>query len=167
MWVFYTLYFPFSGNSGLPTWVRLQLPQDQRYPVLQVHAGSFRHSVIHRTMTWSTGPLTCVCDHSASQHSSYKQIYCAPNKVRTSGLWISSPTLYQLILGYQEPNRGGQDWVVSYLPRKLWQMLHPRRLDTQFPETYPQTRKTNTASWIDTVSLQCKTTSGSSWGRIL
>ena len=30
------------------------------YPVLQVHAGSFRVSVIHRTLTWTTWALTCV-----------------------------------------------------------------------------------------------------------
>ena len=30
----------------------------------KVHAGSFRVSIIHRTLTWSTGSLTCVRDHS-------------------------------------------------------------------------------------------------------
>ena len=29
-----------------------------------VHAGSFRVSVIHQTLTWTTGSLTCICDHS-------------------------------------------------------------------------------------------------------
>ena len=29
-----------------------------------VQAGSFRVSVIHRTLTWTTGSLTCVRDHS-------------------------------------------------------------------------------------------------------
>ena len=29
-----------------------------------VHAGSFRVSVIHRTLTWNTGSLLCVRDHS-------------------------------------------------------------------------------------------------------
>ena len=32
-----------SGNSGRLTWVRLQQPHEQRYPVLHVHAGSFRN----------------------------------------------------------------------------------------------------------------------------
>ena len=32
-------------------------------PILQVHAGSFRVSVIHRTLTWTTGSLTCLRDH--------------------------------------------------------------------------------------------------------
>ena len=31
---------------------------------VKVHAGSFRVSVIHRSLTWSTAALTCVCDHS-------------------------------------------------------------------------------------------------------
>ena len=31
---------------------------------LQVHAGSFRISIIHRTPTWTTGSLTCVRVHS-------------------------------------------------------------------------------------------------------
>ena len=32
--------------------------------VLQVHAGSFPVSVIHRTLTWTTGSVSCVRDHS-------------------------------------------------------------------------------------------------------
>ena len=53
--IVYTL-FTLSGNSGRLTWVRLQQLHEQRYPVLQVHAaGSFRVSVIHRTLTWTTG----------------------------------------------------------------------------------------------------------------
>ena len=53
-----------SENYGRLTWVWLQQAQEQRYPVLQVHSGSFRVSVIHRTLTWTTGSLTCVRDHS-------------------------------------------------------------------------------------------------------
>ena len=35
------------------------------YPsVSKVHAGSFRFSVSHRTLTWTTGSLTCVRGHS-------------------------------------------------------------------------------------------------------
>ena len=51
-------WLPLSGNSGRLTWVRPQQPQEQRYPVLHVHAGSIRVSVIHRTLTWPTGSLT-------------------------------------------------------------------------------------------------------------
>ena len=54
------------GNSG-------RFPQgnpaatESRYPTLihyEVHAGSFRASILHRTLTWTTGSLTCVRDHS-------------------------------------------------------------------------------------------------------
>ena len=38
--------------------IRLQQPQEQRYPVLQVYAGSFHVSIIHWTLTWTTGFLT-------------------------------------------------------------------------------------------------------------
>ena len=45
--IFYTS-LSLSGNLGrLNTRVRLQQPQEQHCPVLQVHAGSFRVSVIH------------------------------------------------------------------------------------------------------------------------
>ena len=50
-----------SGNSGRLTWLKLQQPQEQRYPVLvlpRAHAGSFRvYDVVHRTVTWTTGYL--------------------------------------------------------------------------------------------------------------
>ena len=62
----YTLIIPFGkfGPLYLGKKTTQQL-QEQRYPVLQVHAGSFRVSVIHRTLTWTTGSVTsCVRDHS-------------------------------------------------------------------------------------------------------
>ena len=66
LYYYYFVYtsLSLSGNSGRLTWVRLQQPQEQRYPVLQVHTGSFRVSVIHRTLTWTTGSITSVHDHS-------------------------------------------------------------------------------------------------------
>ena len=90
------------------------------YPsVSKVHAGSFRASAIHRTLTWTTGSLTCIRDHSlacvytrgfwgtptASQHNIFDSeklsqvVSCASVGVRTAGHgihWISRPTLYQL-----------------------------------------------------------------------
>ena len=57
-----------SGNSGGLTVVRLQQPQEQRYLVKQVHAGSFRVSLIHRNLTRTAGTLTCVRDHSYDTH---------------------------------------------------------------------------------------------------
>ena len=61
--ILYTL-LSLSGNLHHLTWVRPQQPQEQRYPVPQVHAGSFRVSVIHRAPTWTTGSLSCICDRS-------------------------------------------------------------------------------------------------------
>ena len=67
----------------------------------------FRVSAIHRTPTWTTGPLTCVSDLScayaytrglgtltASQHNIGKTQFfsCAPDGIRTYVLWILSPT---------------------------------------------------------------------------
>ena len=57
--LFYTLYYPFREIQAT-----LQQPQQQRYPVLQVYAGSFRVSAIQRTLTGTTGSLTCIRDHS-------------------------------------------------------------------------------------------------------
>ena len=82
-----------------------------------MHAGSFRVSIIHRSLTWITGSLTCVRDYSytcithtevghtdnESEHhfwlgKTLTHFYRAPDAggVRTSDLWISNPTLYQL-----------------------------------------------------------------------
>ena len=66
--LFVTPFFIYTlaGNLGRSTWTRKKQPQEMRYPVLQVHAGSVRVSVIHRTLTWTTWSLTyiCVLDHS-------------------------------------------------------------------------------------------------------
>ena len=78
-----------------------------------MHAGPFRVSVIHRTLTWTTGYLTYVRDHSlcvrihtglgtptASQHifgSEKLTIFsCATDGIQTSGLWLLSLMLYYL-----------------------------------------------------------------------
>ena len=64
-------------------------------------------TVIHQTLTWTTGSLMCVREHSyacvytwglgtstTSQHNiltwKHSNFSCAPGKVRTCGLWISS-----------------------------------------------------------------------------
>ena len=54
-----------------------------------MHAGSFRLSVIHRTLTWTTGSFTCVRDHSLfdSKTTASLSFPCAPDGI---------PTLYQL-----------------------------------------------------------------------
>ena len=66
--ILFTLLFSLSRNLGSLAWVRLQQPQEQRYPVLQVHAGPFCVSVIHQTLTCTTESLTRVCAHSFWVH---------------------------------------------------------------------------------------------------
>ena len=60
------IFFTHDGEFGspYPGKATAATRQEQSYPVLQVHAGSFRVSVIHQTLTWTTGILTCVRDHS-------------------------------------------------------------------------------------------------------
>ena len=58
-----------SRKSGRLIWVRLQQPQEQRYPVLQVHAGSFRFSVFHRTLTMVMDYIIFNVRKSLSDHS--------------------------------------------------------------------------------------------------
>ena len=99
-------------NHGRLTGIRLHPPQERHYPVLQVHAGYVRVSAIHTALTFTTGSVTCVRDHSyacvghtdseSAQHfglgkTNYHKCSYAPDTfgIRTSGLWISSPTLYQ------------------------------------------------------------------------
>ena len=106
------------GNSG-------RFPQgkpaatESRYLMnYKVHAVYFRVSTIHRTLTRTTWSLTCARDHSCScvytrelhgftdsesaQHvwlgKTLTNVSCAPDSdgVRTSGLSISIPTLFQL-----------------------------------------------------------------------
>ena len=54
--ILYTL-LSLSGNFGCLTGVRLQQLQEQHYPVLQVHAGSFCVSVIHQTLIYGLQDL--------------------------------------------------------------------------------------------------------------
>ena len=83
-------------------------------PVSKVHAGSF--CVSTKTLTWTTGSLMCVCDHSYAcvytQGWAHRQrvsttfltrkntkMSCAPDGVRTLGHkihWTLRLTLYQL-----------------------------------------------------------------------
>ena len=61
MYIFF-IHFPFWQIRATLPWKGLQQPQEQRYLVQHVHAGSFH--VIHRTLTWTTGSLMCVHNHS-------------------------------------------------------------------------------------------------------
>ena len=99
--------------------------------LIKVHAGSFHVSVIHWTLTQTTGSVTCVRDHSyacvytqggwahqqrvsttfLTRKKLWFFVYCAPDAdgVWTSGLWISSWTLYQL----SHPATRGTDKLVQ------------------------------------------------------
>ena len=84
------------------------------YPTLinwKVHAGSFLFFIIHQTLTWTTGSLTCVCDHSYSCVGTHEQwvstvfltlgeklpqIFLCSWCRRTSNFGSLDPTLYQL-----------------------------------------------------------------------
>ena len=87
------VYYPFWGEIlDCLTWIRLQQPQEQHYPVLQVHSGSFCVSVIQQILTWTTGSLTCVCDHS------YACIYRRRLGTPTSQHIFDSEKLSQIFL---------------------------------------------------------------------
>ena len=66
--LFYTLNYPFREiRTVLPGYGYTDQPQEQRYPaVLQVYAGSVRVSVIHQTLTWTTGALCMNRDNDRS-----------------------------------------------------------------------------------------------------
>ena len=119
-WLRY-IYFVFctlclSGN--FPMGKSGRFPQgkpaaaESRFPTLinyKVHAGSFSVSIIHRTLTWTTGSWTWVRDHScacvyarglgtptASQHTIFDSekltiFPYAPDGIRTSVLCRGPP----------------------------------------------------------------------------
>ena len=60
--LFYFIHFIIPFVKFGPPY--LQQLQEQHYPVLQVHVGSFCVSIIHQTPTWTTWSSTCVHDHS-------------------------------------------------------------------------------------------------------
>ena len=120
-----------------------QAATESCYPILinyKVHAGSFHVSVIHRTMTWTAGCLTCVHDNSYgsyvcvyTQGWAYQQrvsttfwlgktltnLSCAPEGVRTFSLllWCSTnfshPTTVDLILESSLYLKQKQFWAVG------------------------------------------------------
>ena len=116
-WFFLYTLLSLLGSLGRLTWVRLQQHQEQNYPVLQVHAGSVCVSVNHWTLTMDyrifnvhTWSFLCMRIHTgvghtnneSSQHNIFDSdktvtnFQCAPDRVWTSGLCMSSPMLYQL-----------------------------------------------------------------------
>ena len=64
-----------SWNLGCLTWVRLQQPQEQRYLVLQVHAGSLNYhnppnsDIDYRIFNVCTWSFLCVRVHTGVAHT--------------------------------------------------------------------------------------------------
>ena len=125
--VIYTL-LSLSGNSGRLTWVRLQQQQERRYPVLQVHAGSFR---VSRNPPVRDHYYACVYTlglgtPTTSQHNIFDSEKTLTNVLvllkgfRTTALWISSPTFYQLSLP-----------VTPALVSETFQVKHRRSVSKQ------------------------------------
>ena len=98
-WIYFILFYApcytfLEIRAALPGKTMIQQPQEQRYPVVQMHAVSFCVSVIHQTLTWTTGSLMCVREHlyvcvytqglgipTVSQHNTFgseklSQIFC-------------------------------------------------------------------------------------------
>ena len=60
-WEFFAMGNSVRFSQGKPA------ATGSRYPTLinyEVHAGFFRASIMHRTLTWTTGSVTCVREHS-------------------------------------------------------------------------------------------------------
>ena len=72
LFVFVFFYTLLSQSEFLPCEIRFAFPKESQLQqsratqsqLIKTHAGSFRVSVIHRTLTRTTGPLTCVGHYS-------------------------------------------------------------------------------------------------------
>ena len=105
---------PFLGTAA----ARAALPI-----VVQVHAGSFRVSVIHQTLTWITGSLTCV-----RGHCSYACVY-------KQGGWAHRQCVGTTFLTRKNTNFSGAKcinrvqtrghWCQGILSRTLYPLSHP------------------------------------------
>ena len=120
VFIFYNLYILWYGPIYLIIWVRLQQPQEQHYPVPQVYAGSFCVSVIHQTLTWTTGSLTCVCDHS------YVYWGWAQRQVSTTFFWFAK-TYNFLLCSRRGSNLLSLDLESDTLPAELPQCIDQER----------------------------------------
>ena len=96
------------GNS---IWLRLQQPQQQCYPVLRGHAVSFRVSVIHRTLEFTTGSLTCVRDHSYA--CVYIQGVGRTDSESAQHFWLGKTHMFCLCSGRGSNSGHGIHWILS------------------------------------------------------
>ena len=101
LFFFFNTLLSLSGNSGRLTWVRLQPPQEQLYPVLLVHAGFFScfHNPpnsdteyrIFNVRTWSFlhggwAHRQRFSTTFLTRKNSHKFVSCAPDVIGTSGV---------------------------------------------------------------------------------
>ena len=131
-----------TGNSScFPLGKRAAIVRS--YPVFSLCVQCFRVSVIHRTLTWTTGSLMCVSDHSYAcvytrvlgtpttiQHNSltrkngHNLFLCSG---RGSNLWSSDlePMLYRLSHPVDDGNQKKMDRLLvferSATPRRTYQ----------------------------------------------
>ena len=112
----YFLYILFPYQKIQAT-LRLQQPQKQHYPVLQVHAGSFRVSVIHRTMTWTRGYVTCVHNHSYACVRMYTQGLGTPTTSQHNSFDPEKLHIFLVLLtgpGFKPPVFGSRFYPLSH-----------------------------------------------------
>ena len=131
-----------TGNSGcFPQWKRAAIVR--HYPVFSC-VQCFCVTVIHRTLTWTTGSLTCIRSNACvytqgwgtpttSQHNILTQktltnLSFALDGIWTSGHgihWISRPTLYQLS---HHVISADKQLHMRNFPRLLQKPLHCNRI---------------------------------------
>ena len=157
---------------------------ESRYPNAysnyKVHAGSVRVSIIHRTLTWTTGSLTCVRDHSyacvyiqggwahpqrvsttfLTRRNSHKFFLCSW-RGSNSGLWSSSPTLYQLshpvTTAYVPENQLNRNVSTELSVTRTSEDMYHSRLPQRLPSKKNTTREWRGVIWNQFVSLVGKT----------
>ena len=74
-----------------------------------VHAGTFCVSVIHQTLTWTTGSLTCVHDHSCAWVYTHRS-WAHWHRVSTTFLTRLEKKVFLVLLTGFEPSSFGS-WV--------------------------------------------------------
>ena len=112
------------GKFGLPSPGKSQLRQS-RATQPTAHAGCFSVSIIHRTLTWTTGSLTCA-QINVSACDCTRECTDARKRVCTeSGLWEKNPS----------PHRGNRTCVGGVTDWRSW------RNWATFPPTAVRDRK--------------------------
>ena len=120
--VFFTFYNCIVKRGFLPWEIRVAFPgesqlRQSRATQITMHAGCFSVSIIHRTLTWSTGSLTCtqnvnLCDCTRVCTDIRKRV-CSESR-----LWEKNPL----------PHRGTESALAACRSDALPTELHPHPL---------------------------------------